>query len=197
MMSPRKIFEKELGAISNEMWREIVAQYLDHHVPGYFYEIPASQTGKYHPWYSLGYAGLVRHTKAAVLIAVDLLNLEQNKENNNLPADEIIIALIIHDTFKCGTAYNGHTEFNHPLLAAQQFENFVKDRALEYPKIAEFIKNRTSLNLIMSLVSSHMGQWNVAPNKLNTLPKPETEAQQFVHMCDYLASRKYITVEVE
>lgn len=35
-------------------------------VPPYFYTVPASSTGKYHPRYTLGSGGLLRHTKAAI-----------------------------------------------------------------------------------------------------------------------------------
>ena len=36
--------------------------------------------------------------------------------------------------------------------------------------------------------------WNTTDNTTNTedLPLPTTEIQKFVHMCDYLASRKQI-----
>lgn len=183
MMLPSKIFEKELTAIRDNKLRELTSEFLDVYVPEYFYEIPASSTGKYHPWYSLGYGGLVRHTKSAVLIAVDLLNLEQNK---HLPSDNIIVALLVHDTYKRGIVDNGHTEFNHPILAAEQF----------CYTAGLWGYNDDKLDEIKMLISSHMGQWNT-DNKNNVLPKPITEAQKFVHMCDYLASRKYITVEVE
>ena len=45
-------------------------------LPDYFFEVAASSTGKYHPSYALGEGGLLRHTKAAVRIANDLLSLE-------------------------------------------------------------------------------------------------------------------------
>lgn len=176
------IFAKELGAIRNIKLRQAIAKFLNEKVPTYFYEVAASSTGKYHPWYSLGYGGLVRHTKAAVLIAVDLLSLEQNK---HLPADEIIAALILHDTFKHGVPDTGHTEFMHPCIASYYLGVFSVDN--DVPE----------LEIVANLIESHMGQWNTCKYSREVLPKPETEAQKFVHMCDYLASRKYITVEVE
>lgn len=44
--------------------------------------------------------------------------------------------------------------------------------------------------VISRLIASHMGQWNRAFNSNVTLPKPKSDIQQFVHLCDYLASRK-------
>lgn len=35
-----------------------------------------------------------------------------------------------------------------------------------------------------------MGQWNVNLYSKTILPKPKTATQKFVHLCDYLASRK-------
>ena len=46
-------------------------------IPDYFFEVAASSTGKYHPKFSLGDGGLLRHTKAAVRIAYELLNDDQ------------------------------------------------------------------------------------------------------------------------
>ena len=181
-MKGSEIFKKELGAIHDLKLRGAVATFLDECVPDYFYEVAASSTGKYHPWYSLGYGGLVRHTKAAVLIAVDLLSLEQNKY---LPADNIIAALILHDTFKHGVVDTGHTEFVHPFIASGQIETFANSI------------NLPVLHDVADLVASHMGQWNTSKYDTTVLTKPIDEAQKFVHMCDYLASRKYLTVEVE
>ena len=68
-MRKSDIFRGELDLISNHKYRECTREILDELVPDYFYDVPASSTGKYHPWYSLGYGGLVRHTKAVVMFA--------------------------------------------------------------------------------------------------------------------------------
>ena len=54
------------------------------------------------------------------------------------------------------------------------------------------------IRLLCSLIESHMGQWN-KDNYTNKeiLPKPVTKLQRFVHMCDYLASRKFLDVQFE
>lgn len=181
-MKGSEIFSKEVGAIKDKELANAVAKFLDEEVPPYFYEVAASSTGKYHPWYSLGYGGLVRHTKAAVLIAVDLLSLEQNKD---LPSDLIIAALILHDTFKHGDIDSGYTEFFHPNFAADALSDYAEE--IDVPAFRD----------IANLVATHMGQWNASIYASHKLSKPVSEAQKFVHMCDYLASRKYLTVEVE
>ena len=182
-MLKSNIFKDELNLIQSENLRESVRDFLDTKVPEYFWEVASSSTGKYHPWYSLGYGGLIRHTKAAVKIADSLLVLEQYSD---LPHDEIIAALILHDTFKHGVDnITGYTVFDHPLIAAAQFSNFTVNSD-------SLINSRA---IIYSLISSHMGQWN--EQESIRLPKPVSESQRFVHLCDYLASRKFFTVEVE
>lgn len=44
-------------------------------VPMDFFTQPASSSGKYHPSYALGVGGLVRHTKAAMIMAKMLFPL--------------------------------------------------------------------------------------------------------------------------
>ena len=42
-----------------------------------------------------------------------------------------------------------------------------------------------------------MGAWNKDFDGNEVLPIPRTKYQSFVHMCDYLASRKFINVEFD
>ena len=60
-----KALETELNLIQNEQLKTL-AQRLVLKLPDYFFTVAASSTGKYHPAYSLGTGGLLRHTKAAV-----------------------------------------------------------------------------------------------------------------------------------
>lgn len=182
-MKNSEIFFGEVQLLKNKRLANAVTRILDEIVPDYFYIVSASSTGKYHPWYSLGYGGLVRHTKAAVKIAYDLLQLEQNKD---LPADYILAALILHDTFKHGKIMDKYTVEEHPIVAAAEIQQWANENLEDEMKQA-FV----TFGGICDLISSHMGQWNSG-----FMPTPETAAQKFVHMCDYLASRKYIIVEV-
>lgn len=180
-----EIFRAEIMCIADADIRIFTTDFLNNVVPEYFSTVAASSTGKYHPWYSLGYGGLVRHTKAAVKVALDLLSLEQY---SHLPKDVIISALILHDTFKHGKMDWGYTVHVHPKLAADAIREMATTKD-------DLIKMK--LERIASLVESHMGQWNVSNRDSWVLPKPLTDAQQFVHMCDYLASRKHIIIEVQ
>ena len=177
-------FIQELNLIRDKNLREFITEYMEKFAPDYFYVVPASSTGKYHPKYALGVGGLVRHTKACVAIAEDLLSLEQNRGLNH---DNIISALLIHDTFKQGLGTSGHTKFEHPLFSANALQLFSKEYRPDMTEVAYDIAK---------LVITHMGEWNTSKYSRVTLPKPVSEEQKFVHMCDYLASRKNIEVNV-
>lgn len=187
-MMKSECLSKELSLIEDVKLREFITTFIEECVPVYFYTVPASSTGKHHPQYALGPGGLVRHTKACVKIAEDLLSLEQNETLNECYHDEIIAALIVHDTFKQGlSASGGHTRFEHPIYSAGALQLFA-DKF--YPNLSDRVAN------ISAMVMSHMGQWNRSERSVVQLPKPTTEMEKFVHLCDYLASRKYLTVEV-
>ena len=189
------VFINELDMLENELLRDF-AEFCLVRLPEYFFTIPASSTGKYHPSYTLGEGGLVRHTKAAVKIANDLLNLEQNKELAEY-RDEIIFALIFHDSIKKGNANSKYTVTEHPILAVDFIEDCMKDYNLVMDA-GEGLSFIDSVKRIQRLIKSHMGQWNSDyRTKKEILPKPSSEVEKFVHTCDYLASRKYLTCEVE
>ena len=158
-------------------------------LPDYFFEIPASSTGKYHPSFSLGEKGLVRHTKAAVRIAYELLN------NNTVGAkfdakdkDLIIMALTLHDGVKSGLEHSKYTKFDHPLLVSKLIMENKEKLSMEIDDIRK----------MCSMIESHMGDWTYDNyQKKEVLPKPRTAEQRFVQMCDFLASRKFLDIKFE
>ena len=66
-------FKNELELIKDEKLRAFTEFYLSNRVPSYFWEIGASASGKYHPPFSQGNGGLVRHTKAVVYFCDELI----------------------------------------------------------------------------------------------------------------------------
>ena len=180
-------FDRELTYIKEERIKED-AKYLISNLPDYFFEIPASSTGKYHPGYALGVGGLLRHTKAAVRMAHELLeNPAIGRKYTSLEQDLIIVALLLHDGVKSGKEKSQYTKFEHPLLAVEMIK--------EQQEHLHFTKEE--LDLLCSMIASHMGVWNKDYNGNEVLPIPKTKYQNFVHMCDYLASRKFIKIEFD
>ena len=156
-------------------------------LPEYFFEVPASSTGKYHPAFSLGDGGLVRHTKVAVRIAVELLNNNSvGMKFNEKGRDLIIMALILHDGVKSGMEKSKYTKADHPLLVSKLIMENKDKLSMDIDDIRK----------MCSMIESHMGEWNTDPyTKEEILPIPRTAEQRFVHMCDYLASRKFLDVK--
>ena len=154
-------------------------------LPDYFFSVAASSTGKYHPPYALGEGGLVRHTKAAVAIAHELLQLEMyNDVFTPAEKDLIIAALILHDGKKHGDNGSQYTVAEHPLVVADWIAG---------DEVLSDMLPASTLQVLRDAIASHMGQWNTDyKTKKEILPKPQTEIQKFVHLCDYLASRKYL-----
>ncbi len=185
-MNKINYFTKEISYVKDANLRKDL-RILIGLLPDYFFTIAASSTGKYHPDFAAGDGGLVRHTKVAVRIAYELLNndtvgwklLDRDK-------DLIIMALVMHDGLKCGLEHSKYTKFDHPLLVSHYI---MKNK----DKVSMPIDD---LRKMCSLIESHMGQWNYDNyKKMEVLPKPKTAEQRFVHMCDYLASRKFIDVK--
>lgn len=182
-MNKKEVFNLELSYIKTNKLKELAEIAIDN-LPDYFFSVPASSTGKYHPKYALGDGGLVRHTKAAVRIANHILNLEQSKmQFNEIERDYMLVALILHDGIKQGDGATGFSTSEHPLDCAKWL-------LMNEIFISFDMEDRKAIAL---LVASHMGEWNKVKG-VDILPKPNSEMQKFVHMCDYLASRKDIEI---
>lgn len=172
-----KYFENELALIQNPLIKNIAEQAVSL-LPEYFYKIPASSTGKYHPTFALGDGGLYRHVRAAVGIAVELFRIY---EFTPYEQDIIITSLILHDGWKQGENGTGNSVHKHPLLASKILNEKIIVNSEEEEEI---------LAIVCANISTHMGQWTTSKWDSTVLPSPKTEMQKFVHLVDYLASRK-------
>lgn len=186
-MNKKIAFDQEINFIKDERLASCLRKLVEL-LPDYFFEVPASSTGKYHPAFALGDGGLVRHTKVAVRIAYELLQdpLIGDKYTNN-EKDLMIIALVIHDGIKYGIPKERYTRFDHPLLSGK----FVRDNkdALNF--------SESEINFLNEVIASHMGIWNKDYDGNEILPIPKTKYQNFVHMCDYLSSKKFLAVSFD
>ncbi|NQT66176.1 MAG: HD domain-containing protein [Actinobacteria bacterium] len=175
-MDRTKTKEKEelnerISLIENGIIKTFVIECLNI-TPKYFWRIPASSSGMYHPVISLGIGGLVRHTIKAVDYGVSLC---EKNSILGLTRDKIIASLILHDTCKAGVKdVENHSDYPVHAYLPRKY----------YKKIAEKFLPKIS-NEIFDLIDSHMGEWSEYPEKI-----PETREQKIVHFADYLASRK-------
>lgn len=183
-MNREKIFEKELNYINIDRIKKACMEMIAL-LPDYFFEVPASSTGKYHPEYALGSGGLLRHSKAAMRIGYELLSDPSiGNKYTEKEKDLMLMALLIHDGLKSGLPKEKYTRFDHPILMAEYIMDNEEKLGLEVEEI-EFLGD---------VIKTHMGVWTKDYNGVEVLEKPVTKYQNFVHMCDYLASRKVIIV---
>ena len=185
-MSPEErleLFKTELDYIKDSKIRNFAEKTLLL-LPEYFFQVPASTSGRFHPKFSLGDGGLVRHTKVAVRIAVDIISLEMMKYSD-LEKDIIIVSTLLHDGKKCGDGTSG-TVLLHPTIMADFIGN--------NPELNTLI-DKEILDKIKDCISTHMGEWRYdykdKYKKNPLLPKPNGKLQNIVHLSDYLASRRY------
>ena len=59
----------------------------------------------------------------------------------------------------------------------------------------EFTWNDKEIEFIASVIETHMGEWTLDYQGNEVLKKPSNKYQKFVHMCDFLASRKFLDIK--
>lgn len=177
-MKKSEHFARELNLIVDEELRMITKAYLDECVPTYFWEDGASSSGKYHPKFSQGHGGLVRHTKAVVMFAEELLRMSPYTYMRDEYKDYAIAACIVHDTAKYGmTEFCKEAYKNHARNAAYLFQMFAKECDYQASEI------------LLNAIVAHMGQWSTEKED-----RPFTNVDHLVHMADYIASRSFIHI---
>ena len=162
--------------------------------PTIYFGASTSSTGKYHPLATNGLSGLVKHSVAVMLTAKDLLENETVSAvfrlNKLSPVDKEIFlaAALIHDNAKYGADdledlnVKYYTQGNHPRMVKD-----IAEKAGLYTKLTE--EQLPVLNKMLHLIETHMGQWTFVKNGA-PLEKPQNYSQSFIHMCDYIVSRK-------
>ena len=174
-----KHFERELNLIVNQDLRMTVKCYMEEATPDYFWTDGASSSGKYHPKFSQGEGGLVRHTKAVVMFAEELLRMSSYAYMREEYKDYVIAACILHDTAKYGIHEYDKTEYkNHAFNALKAFAEY-----------AEHVMNYKPSEFLLNAIVAHMGQWSTEKDD-----RPFTNIDRCVHMADYMASRSFIDI---
>lgn len=203
-MKTSEIFKKEIDYIFDETLQKIVIDTLDA-APECIQIIPASSSGRYHPKADLGDGGLVRHIKTVTAVARSLMDSNNFRdivlgvgaddvETIQIYQDVALTACILHDCCKPDNTPKHSTVFDHPLKAA----NLFKETAKKYITAENMNYMKVVIPLVYGCIASHMGKWNTAPYaKGIILPEPKLGIEVFVHLCDYIASRKFFDFNFE
>lgn len=159
---------------------------------------PSSSTGKYHPDHDNGEQGLIRHTKAVVRFAQELMRGRPLYDNPCI-TDLVYAACILHDMDKYNDEYPEHTNPVHPLS--------MKEKVIKYTDSLDkrvLLSTKDSLYKIADYIGSHHGRWNeirsYADGKtkiIGYLPYPADETAWLVHEADLIASRSFIHINFD
>ena len=189
----KKVIRDEFGAMKPALCK--FALELVDKVPEYFWVVPASATGKFHPEHDQGEGGLARHSLMVFRWLKTLL--EANEQDMSEYEPGMCLAALFHDCMKRGKGdASDHTLFEHPILAAK----FVMDESERFLKEnKEFIEStsddeesfKQDIAVAASCIQTHMGKWNTSKYSEVVLPKPRTPMQYMVHLADYCSSRKF------
>ena len=178
-------FANELNDIQDDNLRQFAAQLLAN-APEYFFTIPASSSGKHHPYFAREVGGLVKHTRCVIFYA------ECNAESFNFDShtkDLAIIAALAHDIKKQGDSdAKNYTVWEHPELAY----NFILEMQNTYPNLIS-VEDAT---VVANAILSHMGKWwhNEEFTKgKKQFPLPTTMLDYAIQSADYMASRVELT----
>ena len=174
-------FKEEINYIKDENNKKDLIILIDL-LPSYFFLVPASSTGKYHPKFAQGEGGLYRHTKVVSKIAMEMLEIEDRFTLND--KDLIVMASVMHDGFKYGIKKEKYTRFDHPLIASKVIMKNQKKLSMSI----------NDLRKLCMIIESHMGKYNKDYNGNEVLPLPKNEIERFLNKCDYLASRKFLNI---
>jgi len=139
-------------------------------LPSYWYTVPASSSGKYHPAFAAGEGGLMKHSYATTVFARRIATAYGWDQKH---IDLITIAAWLHDGKKQGEG-EGRTVHEHPVLMA----NAIRAAFPGNPD-AEFIAHA---------IESHMGKWNTSKYSDVILPIPMDEAQKVLSAADMCAA---------
>jgi len=177
----RNVMETEIKLIQDETIKEWVRETLQN-VPEYFFEGPASSTGRYHPLCTIRKGGIVIHTKRVVYMANRLCEGWNIAGRNR---DILISACILHDIAKVGKGNSSYEDYlNHPINAEKYF---AKDK---WPE-----KDDITFEQIRECVRYHMGCWS--PSSIKKPLSQYKPLELATYTCDYLAATRDLALPAD
>lgn len=174
-----EIFREEIMTIKTVKIRNLVWNCLEQ-APDYFWRIPSSSTGKYHPADEFTEGGLVLHTKRVFNITDHICGALRIR---GIERDCVLAAALMHDLCKNGYPEDtGHTVDGHGYLWTELARTkLTKKKFLAHD----------DYSTISRLILYHMGPFDMP----YILDWSDTLAT-CVYLADYLASRRNILVDI-
>lgn len=176
-MNKSEFFEREIQLIESVDLQDFVRWFFDEKVGNWFWKSGASSSGKFHPQFTKGEGGLVKHTRAVVWVCEELLKMSSYAYMKPEYKDYARVACLLHDTCKYGGLEENHDCYKiHGELAADTVAH----------AWFEFFGGSHCPELLTMAIRSHMGQWTE-----NREDRPFTNIDRLVHLADYIASRSF------
>lgn len=131
--------------------------------PDYFWNVPASSSGNYHPKDHRGDRGLWLHTKRAFTQYQRLApSFHHQNKITKKEMDYGKSAILLHDMFKYGWPKQDHTTKDHDVIAAKILDDYLAGD-------------------VIGCIATHNGPWYEGPS-------PRSDLEQVHHMADMAAS---------
>ena len=176
----KKYFADETAKLDLEI-KSVVLDIFRDYVPTYFWNMPASSTGRYHPQVVNSLGGLVKHTKLACWVLEELIISLHGIENvtSYKYYNEAVAAILLHDIFKFGSG---------EICSYEEARDHGANAALP---ILNHSLNNESTKLLAIAVCHHMGKWSPIKLLEDKFNEDELEVISLVQLADYIASRPF------
>ncbi len=117
-----------------------------------FWEVPSSNSGRFHPAEDQGKEGLIRHIIKASYVFEEISRRERFEDYEH---DAGMAAVILHDIKKNGNPWGKSTDYRHGIIGAEFIKKF-------------YFSDNTIKKMVMNGVRYHMAPWNttILPSKL-------------------------------
>lgn len=188
-----RYFENQLNLIHNNIYRAVITDYLDNKAEKLHFERATSSSGKYHPSFQNGKVGNGIHTKNVIKILQVF-----ERAHPELNWDAVYAAAILHDSWKYGYIPHEHTLSEHPILAAESFKNFIKNKDKKEKYFLRKLKK--TIDLTYKCIFYHDGRFNdtfkLKTDASKVVPmrkiyrKINTAEQHLLHLADMISSSK-------
>lgn len=191
----QKAFGPWINRMTNPDIEEFVCFVFDK-APAYFWLVPSSSTGKYHPPQSNGQSGLVRHTAMVCTIAETLARIYSLEDEER---DILIAGCLLHDIVKYGFDMQNHTTKNHDDEGAR----WVWKLAQAFPEPSSTYKFESfadkeewldNARQICGCIAWHFGQWTQEERR-KKFPAEYAKLEELCHVADCVAANKELAME--
>jgi len=180
-----------ISSIKHERVRDITAKVFDRFAPNNIIEAPSSSSGKYHPKDECGKGGWLLHAERVAKICDGL-----SEAFGLMPYEQDILkaASLLHDL----TQFTDNPDDDIKTMK-------LSTKTEHANTIASMIESMPLINreyLLVKAVKLHSGKWGAdesADEWHKILAKIDREDLLAIlfHIADYIASRRYITIERE